>query len=272
MNFRIFSTLAAGVGAAIVVALAALPAEAACAGSCGTAGADGVVPLSPTGNAAYQWISTNNVVNGVGQIAGVPGGTNGSEYASAVFSASQGQSLSFYADYVTSDGLQYQDYAWAELRNASTNAVVAYLFTGLTNPPGDIGSGNNPITLPAAVVSVGDAASMTAGGPTWSPLGTDSGSCYGTGCGYSGWVQSNYAIQGAGTYQVVFGVTNLLDTAYQTGLAFDGLNLAGTPIGGGPVPGVPEPSTWAMLLIGLLGFGAAARNRARKNRDALATA
>jgi hypothetical protein len=248
----------------MLLALSAAPAQAACVGSCGTSGADGVVSLSPAGNAQYKWISTNGGVDGVGQIAGVPGGTIGSEYTTAPFLISHGQTVSFYADYVTSDGAQYQDYAWVELRNASTNAIVAYMFTGLTNPPGDFSYGDVPITLPAAIVSVGDAASMTSGAPDWSPLGADSGTCGGTGCGYSGWIQSSYQLSATGSYELVFGVTDLLDTTHQSGLAFDGISVTGRPI--------PEASTWAMLLIGFAGFGAVARIRTRKVRDASATA
>src|SRR5580692_11758195 len=36
-----------------------IPAFWTCTGNCGTDGADGVVTLSPTGNAAYEWVSTS---------------------------------------------------------------------------------------------------------------------------------------------------------------------------------------------------------------------
>lgn len=69
-------------------------------------------------------------------------------------------------------------------------------------------------------------------GPTWSPIGQSSGACYGLGCGYTGWVNSTYAIQNAGTYVLLFGVTNWADPAFDSGLAFSGLTIGSTPIEG----------------------------------------
>ena len=62
-----------------------------------------------------------------------------------------------------------------------------------------------------------------------------------------------------------FGVSNWGDTAWQSGLAFDGITVAGVPVGV-----VPEPETYAMLLagLGLLGFAA----RRRKQKEAAAAA
>ena len=68
------------------------------------------------------------------------------------------------------------------------------------------------------------------GGPLWSPLGGSSGACYSTGCGYTGWVTSNYALGETGNFKLEFGVVNWADTAYDTGMAFDGITIAGVPI------------------------------------------
>src|SRR5262249_27076591 len=103
-----------------------IPAFWTCSGNCGTDGADGVVPLSPTGNAQYEWVSTSGGVTGVGVLpAGRQGNeTDGSTLATPVFSATAGTTLNFYFDYVTSDGAGFADYAWAELYDSANNPVA----------------------------------------------------------------------------------------------------------------------------------------------------
>lgn len=83
-----------------------IPAWWTCTGNCGTDGADGVVTLSPTGNSYYEWVSTNGGISGVGALpSGALGSeTDGSTLATSVFSATAGTALSFYFNYVTSDG------------------------------------------------------------------------------------------------------------------------------------------------------------------------
>jgi hypothetical protein len=104
-----------------------IPGGWTCSGNCGSSGADGVVTLSPTGNSSYQWVSTYTGLDGVGVL---PTGafrteTNDSALATSVFSASAGTALSFYFNYVTSDGAGFSDYAWAALFNSS-KAPVAF--------------------------------------------------------------------------------------------------------------------------------------------------
>ena len=61
-----------GVSAVLLLLLMASLASPAfadtCVGNCGTLGANGVVPLSPTGNSSYQFVSTNLGLNGVGAL------------------------------------------------------------------------------------------------------------------------------------------------------------------------------------------------------------
>jgi hypothetical protein len=229
-----------------------IPAGWTCSGTCGSSGADGVVPLSPIGSASYQWVSTNNAPNGVGALPTGKLGleTNGSTLASPIFSATAGTALNFYFNYVTSDGAGFADYAWAELFD-STNHPVALLFTARTLPNGSIVPGSG---LPAPLATLTPPnVPIVGGGPAWSPLGGDSGSCFAPGCGYTGWINSNYKIPTAGNYYLGVGVVNWIDTEFGSGLALDGVTVGGVAVGPGEPPptGTPEPGSLLLLAAGV---------------------
>jgi hypothetical protein len=236
-----------------------IPAGWTCVGNCGTLGADGVVTLAPGGGTAYGWVATGSNATEVSPFGlegkGLGGETDGSVLRSAAFSALGGDPLQFSFNYVTSDGSGYADYAWARVLNASDSSQVALLFTARTQPSGSIIPGFG-LPSPDATVSPNNVP-IIGGGPLWSPLNGSSGACWDAGCGYTGWVTSNYSFAGAGSYVLEFGVTNWDDTAYQSGMAFDGITVAGKPI----TPAVPEPETYALMLAGLAVVGALARRR-----------
>ena len=209
---------------------------ATCLGNCGQLGADGVV-TAPPGGGNYTYISTYLGKNGVGELPSLAG-TNGTLLTGDVFTASAGQTFNFYFNYVTSDGVQFQDYAWAQLQQIGGGAVT--FFTETTNSTPAIA---NP------------------GVSTWSPLGPSSGTCYvsvSSGCGYSGWLLATVSASTAGQYRFIFGVTNLLDTAYDSGLAI-------SPGISGIVNQTPLPSTWTMMLIGLGTLGLLAASQSKKD-------
>ena len=223
---------------------------------CGTSApvAGEAVQASPDASSTgYAWVSTaqnSGVTPPSFPVAKLPaavpttdsGGTlritNGATYTSTPFAAQAGAPISFYFNYVTSDGsgsgTTYADYAWARLLD-SNGAEVALLFTARTDPSISVVPGNG--MPPAAATLTPVSAPIIAGAPTWAPLGTvlaGSGTCFGGasgGCGYSGWVKADYTIVQAGSYQLEIGVVNWRDNISQSGLAVDGLLVAGQPPG-----------------------------------------
>jgi hypothetical protein len=199
------------------IAACSIPAGWTCAGSRGSSGADGVVPLSPAGNPAYEWISTNGGIAGVGGLAGVTGAggrgssTNGSTLKTITFATDANSLLNFDFNYTTADGFIVSDYAWAELFN-SENAPVALLATARTTPGGNTIPGSNmPVPVGTLNPSMG---TIQPGLTMWSPLGSSSGACFldpTQGCGTTGWASSSFTIGTAGIYFLLSGVTNWND-------------------------------------------------------------
>lgn len=243
-----------GIGSGAPADPSPIPTGWTCLGNCGTDAADGAVTLSPTGNAAYEWVSTSNGTTGVGALpTGALGSeTDGSTLATPVFAVTAGTALNFYFNYVTSDGAGFADYGWAELFT-SANTPVALLFTARTEASGSIVPGTG---LPAPLATLTPASvPIIAGGPTWGPLGSSSGQCYAAGCGHTGWIRSNYVIPAAGNYYLKVGVVNWLDNAFDTGLAVDGVTIGGVAIT--PTPSTtPAPSSLLLLGIGLAALSA----------------
>jgi hypothetical protein len=239
-----------------------------CDGSCGTLGADGVVTLPPSGQ-PYGWIaSTESSPTGLAPasitVLTGSGSTTGSRIRSPLFSATSGEELAFYYNYVSSDGAGFADYAWVRLVDQNNNEV-AILFTARTTPTGNTVPGAN-MPLPVATLNPPNAP-IIPGGPAWSPLGGSSGTCYSAGCGYTGWVSATYSIPATGNFYLEIGVVNWNDSAYQSGLAFDGVTVGGDPIGPAAAA-IPTLQEWALLLMGLLLGGLVWRSARRNGRMA----
>lgn len=239
--------VAAGITLAHSTANAApIPSGWTCVGNCGSLGPNGVVTASPLGG-DYQYVSTVGGLTGVGA-AGL-GGTNGSTLATSTFTAAAGDDLNFYFNFVTSDGAGFADYAWAQLYTAS-NALVAMLFTARTTPSGNTVPGFSMPAIDPNVTITPATVTIVPGGPVWSPLGSDSGRCFSTGCGYTGWVNANYEFASSGSYYLMIGVSNWSDTIWHTGFAMDGLTVAGVSV---ETP-APAPASLALLGLGLAGL------------------
>lgn len=247
------------IGTAALLMVTTVGAHAtACIGTCGTDVANGDVTLPP-GFSSYNYVTTVGGPMGGGTLPSVFGSagvssTNGSTYTTGAFSATAGELVNFQFNYVTSDGSStFPDYAWASLM--STNGGKNYLiFSAQTTPTGNtvpgftlpaLASGTS-LTPPSSPIKAGSGPN---GGPVWAELGTYSGACYAAGCGLTGWIDSQFTGEAAGTYTLQFGVSNATDTLYDTGLAF-----AGIEVGGQPISSTPEPSTVWLMATGILGM------------------
>ncbi len=236
-------------GASAQVFDAGIPAGWHCQGSCGTAEADGDVPLVPGGGMRYGWISNTGGVAGVRLPGvGVPNDSHdGSLLQSHRFDAQAGATLALRFNYITTDGGDFGDYAWIRLLDGS-GSQVALLVTARTSPGGGAVPGYG---MPAGQATLTPPYLDVWGTePIWSPLGADAGTCYVTPCGTTGWGQASYAIAAAGSYMLEFGVVNWVDASADSGLAFDALTLDGVPLAPVPEPGMPALLAAGMLVLG----------------------
>ncbi len=269
MNFNtklsvLASSLALGaLGFASQASAAPLPAGYTCVGTsvCGTLGADGNVTVSPQGG-DYGYVSTAGAAGNNGDL-NIGAETNSSVAKTPVFASLGGDALEFFFNYVTSDGSGFIEYSWVKLINAAT-ADETVLFTARTTPTGNTVPGFGLPPLALGVTLNPGSTTIQPSLTNWSALGSSSGNCYQgptQGCGQTGWIEMNYSIANAGNYFLEFGVVNWSDTAFDSGLAFDGITIAGNPIDPNPIP---EPASLALLGVALAGLGAA-RAKAKKS-------
>lgn len=262
MNAR---TLLASAAATALLAFGAqaatLPSDWSVVGNAGTGSPNGVVTAPSATESGYYYVSTNGGPSGGGSLSGI-GGTNGSSVTTGAFAAAAGETLEFLFNYVTSDGAGFADYGWARLIDATSSAEVALLFTARTTPGGNTVPGFGMPPLNATLVPADTP--IVAGAPIWDALGGNSGTCYNTGCGYTGWIQSTFDIAAAGTYKLQFGVTNWSDQIWHSGMAFAGAKI-GDVIITPPVDPAAVPLPASALLLGA-GMGAMGLMRRRQKK------
>lgn len=239
------------------------------------------VPVSPTGNSYFGFVTT---AGGAGHFGspdnvsplilktdgkGNEGTNNGTKIVSDAFSGVAGDTLTLHFNYISTDGRGYDDYAWARLVNAGSNETAAWLFTARsTNSargnviPGDVLNrqvDNNAPDALDAVLNDGDRIGFDVASTSWQPLGISSGYCWDDAntCGPSGWVKSSYTLAQSGSFRLEFGVANWGDEIFDSALAFDFVGLNSTNFPNAPlIASVPEPSTYAMFIAGLAFVGA----------------
>jgi hypothetical protein len=236
---------------------AGVPAGYTCTGTCGVSGANGSVTLAPNGGSQFGWISTDR--GALRNPLGILGTTNGSTLLSSAFTASAGQALSFSFNFITSDGANhFTDYGFVRLIGLSGTAI---LFSARSLPGGNTVPGFGLPGLAPGVAITPSSTPIIRGAPSFSPLGSSSGECFGSvGCGMTGWLRAEYVVPVADTYRLEFNVFNMVGTGYQSALAFDfGSGSGGTPVVTPSV--VPEPGTCALTVTGLLGLVGVARRR-----------
>jgi hypothetical protein len=206
-------------------------------------------------------------------LLGVPSSTNGSTLLSNPFVATAGQALSFQFNYISTDGsATYPDYGFVRLLGGDAPIV---LFTAQTTPTGNTVPGFAlPLIAPGVTLVPSSTPIISTGfspggaGPSFAPLGDDSGQCFDAGCGYTNWIFASYVFAAPGTYQLQFGVFNVEDEFFDSALAFDfAIGASGAPevI---PSTTIPEPSSIVLLATGLAGvIGAARRKRGTQAAD-----
>ncbi len=244
-----------------------------CTGVCGVATSE----IGASASSTYGFVTTTGS-SGAASL-GQGGEANGSRVLSSSFSAVKDETLSFSFNYVTTDSKEFTDYGWARVIDTkgttltSDDSTAAWLFTARSSSkggavvPGDLVPSNYfsnhtdgvTLTIPADFNEMRQA-------PEWDPLGGSSGTCFENKkeCGYTGWLGSTITFANSGTYALEFGVTNVGDPFFNSGLAFrfEGVDKAQLE---SIASHAPEPSNFALMATGLALFGLHASRRRRRD-------
>lgn len=166
------------------------------------------------------------------------GSVTGSYRYSDIFSFATGGTLSLWSNFLTNTS------------GGQPNGDAAYVY---------LVGGASPISLFGAFLAGDNSISqLSPGGSVTQVAGTQGTAGIGGTDPFtwqSGWYKSSVAVNAATNYQLMFLVSNGDGKEYEAGLAVDDISFHA------PVSTVPEPSTYALLAVGLLSIGVAARRR-----------
>jgi hypothetical protein len=211
-----------------------------------------VANLGPTQGIAFGFIDTTGTTDT--SFTGVAGAVSGSTLTSPAFTIGAGQTLRLDLDFLTNDGGDgFEDFAFVQLFSVGSSVPVAMLYTANTTDPGAQAvpavGGPGPVSpgvtlTPGTAVFDGQFTGLLGG----IPYGPDSAN--GGPGGSTGWVTSSYT-PGAGSYELLFVVSDVGDSGVPSALAIDSIREGTTLIEGfepTSSPAVPETSTLSMVL------------------------
>jgi len=199
-----------------------IPAGWTLSGVGGTSGA--VTNLPPAQGAAFAYIDNRG-----GTGTGAYGGTAGTTLQSAPITLAAGSVLSLKYAFMTNDGGGFNDFAFIQLRDATSGAVVATLANANTSSAGapSVPAQGGPAPAVSAGVTLSPSQAYFNGLST-GPVGGDTygpGSYSGGPGGSTGWITSTYTIPATGSYRLFFLVSDVGDTGVDSGLAVDEIGL-----------------------------------------------
>lgn len=160
---------------------------------------------------------------------GAYGGTAGTTLLSSPISLSAGSILTLKFAFMTNDGAGFNDFAFIQLRDATSGTVVATLANANTSSAGarSVPANGGPAPAISAGVTLTPSSAYFNGLST-GPIGGDSygpGSFNGGPGGSTGWVTVNYTVPTTGSYRLFFLVSDVGDTSVDSGLAVDEIGL-----------------------------------------------
>jgi hypothetical protein len=209
-----------------------------------------VTNLAPTDGSYFGWITT---AGGTADPDLKHGDENGTILLSSLFEVSAPTPLSFDANFLSTDGGGFDDYAVVRLLDGTSGHALATLYSARTRK--ETGHSHEHDIVPGYGFGLSPGVELTPDEAQFEGVAVLLGGIqYGPGRygggpgGPTGWVHSSYLLD-EGSYRLEFVVANFGDCRRPSALAMDNISL------GGPNTGVPEPSAAVLAGIGILLIG-----------------